>query len=425
MTEKMFYMGADAEFGWFGSHIGHFISNAAHVAGREIGHVTHAVTSATGAVTGLITKIPIVGAPLHTVMSAAYNATMSPLRNTVDAAIHGRRLDRAIMATLHDEVKSVKDVAPYAKMVLQATGVGAGITGALAMGSAIANGQRLDKALVAGAINAMPGGAMAQAAASAAYEGVKAAATGAKLDISHISGTLLNSLPIPPAAKEALMAGTAATGAVVGGKSLTTAISDATLKQAMAQLPPDVAKAYHAGLAMGTAAVAQAHRATELVSPAVVNKLVESGIQAAKAVPALGEARKLAGTGTRGFDLAQGLLGQHSKTFDIIHLRESLTNPADQKGFDIALAAKIGLVTQPMRGTLSPGAQAGRAIAQGVQGMPHPQNQASILSTLHGNASAAVGAKLATSQAAIAKESWPVKFLHALGFKLGHNHATV
>lgn len=422
MTKPVFYMGSDAEFGWFGSHIGHFISNAAHAAGREIGHVTHAVTSATGAVTHLITKIPIVGAPLHTIMSAAYNATMSPLRNTVDAAIHGKRLDRALMATIHDEVKSVKDVAPYAKMVLQATGVGAGITGALAMGSAIANGQRLDKALVAGAINAMPGGAMAQAAASAAYEGVKAAATGQKLDISHISGTLLNSLPIPDVAKSALMAGTQVTGSVVGGKPLAGAISDAALKQAMNTLPPDVAKAYHAGLAMGTAAVAQAHRAAELVSPAVLNKLVESGIQAAKTVPAIGEARKLAGAGTKGFDLAQGLLGQHSKTFDIIHLRESLTNPADQKGFDMGLAAKIGLVTQPMRGTLSPGAQAGRAIAQGIQGMPHPGNQASIMATLHANPSAAVGAKVATSQAAVAKEAWYYRMAHALGFKLGHNH---
>jgi hypothetical protein len=424
MPNRVFYMGSDAEFGSMFSHIGHFISNAAHVAGREIGHVEHAAVNAAGKVGGEIGKIPIVGGPLHTIMSAAYNATMSPMNNVIGAAIHGKSLSKAMLQTLHDEVKSVKDVAPYAKMLLSATGIGAGLTGALAMGQALANGQRLDKALVSGAFGALPGGDMAKAAATAAYEGVKAAATGQKLDLSHISGTLLNGLPIPDAAKSAMLAGVQATGAVVGGKPLVSAISDAAVKQTMSALPPDVAKAYHAGMAMGTAAVAQAHRMVELGSPAVLNKLTESGIQVAKAVPAIGEARKLAGTGTKGFDLAQGLLGQRSKTFDLIHLRESLTDPADQKGFDMALATKIGLVTQPMRGTLSPGAQAGRAIAQGIASMPHPGNQASILGTLHSNPSASVGAKLATSQSAMAKEAWYVRMMHALGFSLGHKHVT-
>jgi len=422
MKQPVFYMGSDAEFGWFGSHIGHFISNAAHAAGREIGKAEHAAVNAAGKVTAVVGKIPIVGGPLHTIMSAAYNATMSPLNNTIDAAIHGKNLSKAMLQTLHDEVKSVKDVAPYAKMVLSATGIGAGITGALAMGSAIASGQRLDKALMSGAISAIPGGPMAQMAARAAAEGVQAAAKGEKLSLAHISGTLLNSLPIPDAAKSALLAGADATGSVVGGKSLSSAISGAALKQAMSTLPPDVAKAYHAGLALGTAAVAQGHRAAELMSPAVLNKLVESGIQASKAVPAIGEARKLAGAGTRGFDIAQGLLGQRSKTFDLIHIRESLTNPADQKGFDMGMAARIGLVTQPPRGTLSPGAQAGRAIAHGIQGMPHPENQKSILGTLHANASASVGAKLAASQSAMAKEPWYVRMMHSLGFTLGHKH---
>jgi hypothetical protein len=425
MTKQVVYVGSEAEFGWFGSHIGHFISNAAHVAGREIGHAEHGIVSAAGKVGHAIGKIPIVGGPLHTIMSAAYNFSMAPLNNEVDAAIHGRSLSKAMLQTLHDEVKSVKDVAPYAQMVMtMVPGVGQGIGAALGAAQALASGQRIDKILEAGALSAMPGGPMAKAAASAAAEGVKAAATGQKLSLGHISGQLLDNLPIPAVAKTALMSGTEVAGSIAGGKSLTSAVTDATLKKALATLPPDVQKAYHSGLAIGTATVLQAKRAAELVSAPVLNKLTESGIQASKAVPAIAEARKLAGAGTKGFDLAQGILGQRSKTFDILHLRETLKTPADQKGFDMALATKIGLVTQPARGTLSPGAQAGRAIAQGIQGMPHPGNQASILGTLHANASASVGAKLAANQSAMAKEPWYIKLMHSLGFSLGHKHVT-
>jgi hypothetical protein len=423
---KTFYMGADdAEFGWFGSHIGHFISNAAKVAGKEIGHATHAMQSATGAVTGAIGKIPIVGAPVHTVFSAAYNATMAPLNNTVAAAIHGKRLDKAVLDTLHAEVHSVKDVAPYAKMVVSMVpGVGTGISAAMGAGLALANGQPIDKALLAGAIGALPGGAIAHAAASAAAAGVEAAARGEKIDVHSAAGTLMNSLPIPAGAKEALQTGSHVVGTVAGGKAVTNTVSDAMVQQAIKTLPPEAQKAYQSGLALGAAAVAQSHRAKELVSPAVLNKLTESGIQSAKTVPAIGEARKLAGPGVKGFDIAQGLLQQHSRPFDIMHIRNGLTGP-DLMGFDMGLATRIGLVSQPPRGKLSPAAQAGRAVAQGVQGMPHPENKAKIMTALTAHPSASVGANLAVHQATILKEAWYVRAAHALGLDLGHHHAKV
>lgn len=413
-----YYMGSDTEFGWFGSHIGHFLSNAAKVAGREVGHATHALQSAGGAISGAIGKIPIVGAPVHTVMSAAYSASMAPLQNTVDAAIHGKNIGKAALDTLHAEIHSVRDVAPYAKMAISLVpGVGTGVSAALGAGMALASGQPIDKALLAGAIDAMPGGAMAHAAASAAAHSVQAAARGEKLSAQSVAGTLLNSLPVPPGAKEALMAAGHSVGNLASGKTPPQAPA---LQQTLRTLPPEVQKAYATGLALGTASVLQVKRAQELLSAPVLNKLTESGIQASKAIPAIAEARKLAGSGTHGFDLAQGLLGQHSTPFDIQHLRASLKG-ADLKGFDMGLATRIGLVANPPRGALSAAAQAGRALVHGIQGL-HPQAHSDILKTVQANASASVGGALAAHQIAVAKEPWYTKLVHVLGFGLGHGH---
>lgn len=421
---KMFYMGADdPEFGSLLGHIGHFVSNAAHVAGKEIGHVAHVATNAAGAVSHAVTKIPVVGAPLHTVFTAAYHAATGPANMLVDVAIKGKRIDKAVMGQLHEQVKDIKAVAPYAQMVVSMVpGVGTGVSAALGAGMALANGQPIDKALMAGAIEALPGGPLAHAAASVAAAGVDAAARGEKVDLHSVAGSLVKALPVSDAAKQALLGGAHVAGNLASGKSIDSAAADAALNTVLSQLPPDVKKAYQSGLAMGTAAVVQGHRAAELVTPSVVNKLVESGIQAAKSVPAISEARRMAGQGVRGFDLATGLLTQHSKLFDIIHARQTLKDPKDLMGFDMAMAAKIGLVTQPARGKLSPGAQAGRALVLGMQGMPHPENKEAIMKAITAHESAAVGAKLALHQVTIAREPLFTRIAHALGFGLGHGH---
>lgn len=418
-----FFMGADTEFGSLFGSVGHFISNAAHVAGKEMGHVVHGAQNAAGAVTHAVTKIPVVGAPLHTVFGAAYHATTAPLNMAVDVAVKGKRIDKAVMSQIHDHVKDIKTVAPYAQMVVSLVpGVGTGVSAALGAGLALANGQPIDKALMAGAIEALPGGPLAHAAASVAAAGVDAAARGEKVDLHSIAGTLVKSLPVSDAAKQALLGGATMAGHLAAGKSVDTAAADAALNTVLNQLPPDVRKAYQSGLAMGSAVVVQGHRATELVSPTVLNKLVESGIQAAKTVPAISEARRMAGPGVKGFDLATGLLTQHSRLFDIVHTRQTLKDPKDLMGFDMAMAARIGMVTQPARGKLSPGAQAGRAIVLGMQGMPKPDNKAAIMQAVSGHESGAVGAKVALNQVAVAREPLLVRVAHALHFDLGHRH---
>lgn len=407
----------DVGFGSLFGSVGHFLGNASKVAGREIGHVSDSVQGAAGKVGSAISKVPIVGAPVDALFTMAYHTATAPARIAVDVAIKGKRIDKAFLGRIHEQVHDLKEVAPYAQMVISTVpGVGQGASAAIGTGLALAQGQPIDKALIAGVLSAVPGGPLAQAAASVAAAGVEAAVRGEKFDASAVA-PMLNQLPIPPAAKEALKAGMQMTADIAAGKKVDAALADSALKAGMHYMPDSAKKAFQTGLGVQVAAVMQNVKAAHL--PDIHGKLVESGIQLAKSVPAIGEARKLAGAGSKGFDLAHGLLSQKATLFDVAHIRNGITHPADKMGFDMALATRIGLVSHPPRHDLSPAASAGRAIAHGMQGMADPEHKKILMQHVQASPSATVGAKVAVAHIVAKRESWPIRIVKTAkaGFK--------
>lgn len=484
---------AESEFGGLFGHIGHLISNAAKSAGHAIGKAEHGVASGVGTVTHAVTKIPIVGAPLKTIYTASFHAITGPARLVSDVA-HGKRIDKAFLSRIKESASDAKAVAPYAQSVVSLVpGVGTGVSAALGAGLALANGQRIDQALLEGVKGAMPGGPLAKAALNAAYTGIHAAATGAKFDIEAVGKSALGGvlppaamsgidmvsklahgqpldkaltesavnllpvdqnvknalhtasqvsidlahgkkidaallaqvksavphLPIDPSLKAQLMTAATTGKDIIPGHGeqalsniLHSAVADSVLHTSTKNLHPDVKKALQTGLALGTAAAHQTHAAVELATPTVVNKLIESGIQAGKAEPAIAAARKLVGTGTRGFDLGIGVTNAKSNLFSVSNLREQLSGP-DKMGFDMALAAKVGLVTQPIPKGMSAAAVAGHAVTHGMQGSDPSNNQA-IMAAVKASPSASVGASHAVKTIAVAREHWIHKVARAL-----------
>ena len=98
--------------------IGHFFSSAAHVAGRELGHAVHPLQGIGGALNKAVGKIPIVGAPVHTILGAAYHTAMMPAES-IAAVARGQNLSKVTLNALKSEVRDVKSVAPYAQMVMK------------------------------------------------------------------------------------------------------------------------------------------------------------------------------------------------------------------------------------------------------------------------------------------------------------------
>lgn len=206
-----------------------------------------------------ISSLPVVGKPL----AAVYTVSVGPMALAEDIA-KGKRIDKALIGSFKEQLGAAKTIAPYAQSVVSfVPGVGTGVSGAMAAAMAIADGHKLNEAVLAGIKGAIPGGPIAQSAFSAAT----AIAQGKKLD-----QVALSALPIPDSQKKAL--GTALEVAKKIGKG--EKVQDIVLTEAMKQLPPDLAKAAQIGIAVGQAANIQKHNKKAIGKVDTVLKAVNS-----------------------------------------------------------------------------------------------------------------------------------------------------
>jgi hypothetical protein len=210
-----------------------FASNVVKTAGKAVGTVTKPIQTVTGAVTKVIGKIPVVGSPLKTVFDAGFHVAMAPANLTV-AIASGRRIDKAVLDNLKEQLKEFKQVAPYAQMVISIVpGVGQGVSACLSAGLALAEGQSIQDALKAGAIGAIPGGPLVKAAVTMAVETIQQVAKGQRIDLQSISktatGIASSALGLPIAAKNALVAGVAVMGNIAAGKPLDKTLTDGAI----------------------------------------------------------------------------------------------------------------------------------------------------------------------------------------------------
>src|SRR3989304_1268953 len=226
---------SDVEFGFnLLKAVGKFASNAVKVAGRGVSCVTKPIQIVTGEVGKVVKKIPIVGGPLKAVFDVSYNAAMGPVNITI-AIAEGKRIDKVVISHLKEELKNLKQVAPYAQMVISIVpGIGTGVSASLSAGLALAEGQSITEVLKAGAIGAMPGGPLIKAAVTMSVETIQRVATGEKIDMKTLSetagGIAGSALGLPIAAKNALMAGVSMAGGIPRGKPIDKALKNEAIK---------------------------------------------------------------------------------------------------------------------------------------------------------------------------------------------------
>lgn len=235
------YSGYDPSFGFSLNPIkaiksaGKFVSNAVKTAGREIGHVTKGIQSVAGYVGKGIGYIPVVGGPLHTVFDAGFNIGMAPVKLTNAVVLEGRRIDKAVLDNLKEQLHEFKQVAPYAQMVISIVpGVGTGVSACLSAGLALAEGQSIEEVLKAGAIGAIPGGPLVKAAVTMGVETIQHVAKGEKLDLATLGktagGIAGSALGLPIAASNALVGGVAIMGNITAGKPLDKTLTDGVIR---------------------------------------------------------------------------------------------------------------------------------------------------------------------------------------------------
>lgn len=241
----MLGVGAPFTVGGFFSSIAHAVSHAASSVAKATGvtAITKAAESVAkvaknygAAALNTIAKVPIVG-PLA---KSAVSLVTAPV-GMVDALARGGRIDKVALNSLKGALADVKQIAPYAQTVMSLVpGVGTGLSGALGASLALASGQSLNDAFVAGLKGAIPGGALVQAAAGVAMDAMQG---------KPIADSVLNNLPISDQAKQALKSGLTAAQQMAKGKN----VSQALLDNAVHALPPAYQKAIQVGTAVGHA----------------------------------------------------------------------------------------------------------------------------------------------------------------------------
>lgn len=248
----------------FFSGLGHFISNAAKV----------------------VTKIPVIG------NIAKLAATPFQLMGAIAS---GQRLDKAVLGTLKNQVNAVRDLAPYAQMVVSLVpGVGTGIGAALGAAVALSKGRPITEAVMAGIKGSLPGGPIAASGFDAA------------LAIAH-------------------------------GKP----VLESALKAAREQLPPAAQKAFDIGLSVAQGRKLQNVIKDAVVSlaPAQVKDMVATGSKVLHTAPDLLNAAKhiTNAKALDGFKFASGLLSQAGINEEHLTALRKKLSPVALQGFDAAL----------------------------------------------------------------------------------------
>lgn len=139
--------------GWF-SHALHTVEHAASDLAAPVRFVAKEAQKGITA----IEKVPVLGTLAHAVVAGTGLGLVTNIAS-------GARIDRAVVSDFKDKLRAAKESAPLAESIVSVVpGVGTGIAGALAFGTALAEAHRIDDALIASVRGALPGGALAQAA---------------------------------------------------------------------------------------------------------------------------------------------------------------------------------------------------------------------------------------------------------------------
>jgi len=246
------------------------------------GDIIHGVNAAASFAGKALSHIPVIGKPL----SSAMKIYTGPI-GLADNIAKGQRIDHALINNMKDQLKNVREVAPYVQQVMSfIPGVGTGVAAAIAAGVALAEGRTITQAVLDAARSAVPGGAIGQSAFSTAV-------------------------------------------GLVSGKSIT----QAALNAARSALPAAAQKAFDIGVGLSHAANIQS-QVIKAVTKAVP-AMESAGRTLVKASPVLANASKgLTADATKGYHTALGILSHSGVNGHAIMAVRSKLTAKQQEGFD-------------------------------------------------------------------------------------------
>jgi hypothetical protein len=179
------------------------------------------------------------------------------------------------------------------------------------------------------------------------------------------------------------------------------------VNSALSKLPPNVQSGVKLGSLTGNSAVVNS---SSTITPAVLRSLQHLGSLYESSNPPASHARTLVPSGTYGFDIGLGCTINKISANNLSMIRQGLS-PADQNGFDSALALHIGANVSPPADTSNAMQAAGHMITTGMQSAPE-DNRVAMMKNVAKNPTARVGATIAVKQIANSREGFFAKIIH-------------
>jgi hypothetical protein len=320
--------------------------------GKALGKASHAVTHTAVGGVGLVTKaashIPVVGKPFHHVVDFT---VMGPLV-TADKIASGARLDRAVMAGIKTKLSGAKGIAPYAKVVFaQVPVLGKGVNAGIGAGLALAEGKRIDKALIDGVKSQLP-----PEMQKIYDDGVKLAA-------------------------------------------LATSDNRSKIQSALDKLPTDAAKkAFQVGTALGHGQRLQSAMLKGSASPAAAQAMKTAGASKIKKDPVLSIGSLVIKDPDvkHGYEVAVGTFDHVTPPAALAGIQKALNAKAKQ-GFDLGVATHVGMAEKKAPSKLSPREQFGYYAIHGMKNATADQRDKALDNLAHDN-SIRVGAQAAIKE---------------------------
>jgi hypothetical protein len=223
-----------------------WINNAIRTAGRAIDHVAVEIQDESGRISKALDKIPIVGGLLGAIYDVGFQSVLGPLLMTEEVVVEGKGIDKVVLASLKAGLADFKEIGPYAEMVCSLIpGVGQGIAAAIGCGLALANGQPLSQALLAGVEGALPGGPLAKMAFQVADDTLTSVIAGKPVGWKDLVDEGISAaaaaISLPDVAKDALNGGFQCCAEIIQGKPLDRALVDGLATGL--PIPPEAKKA--------------------------------------------------------------------------------------------------------------------------------------------------------------------------------------
>lgn len=281
--------------------------------GDLIGDIVHGINDD-------IQSVPIAGPLIH----GAINLNpVTAIGNMSARMLNGERIDHAFLDTAKEQVRAVKEVAPYVKTVMSfVPGVGTGVAAAIAAGTALAEGRSITDAVLDGLGNAVPGGSLGKTlfhAATAIVHGDK------------VSDVVLNEVKNQLPANLRPVIDTAV-GAAQGKN-----VREAVLQAIRANVPDSVKKALDVGVATGVARNAQAAVVNALSQQAALAKLATLPLPQLQALQQLAKFMPSNSQQQRGFKIAAQLVSHRGVTPMAVAAARRTVNIHERAGFDHAI----------------------------------------------------------------------------------------